>query len=302
MAQNQPLVSVVVAAYQQPAYLNEALQSVIAQTYRPIEIIIVDDASGKEFTDQYILPPEARLIVHETRRATAAITRNTGIRAADGEYLAFLDQDDIWLPEKLQSQVDQLRVNPDASMIFCHFRWVDKSLNDLSEQIAPPVLQSDVVRQMITRNFIECPSQVLMRRAVLDKIGPFDENIRGTAAWELYIRAAGAGPILSDPRVMTLYRQHDQQWSQDSLMMRKGSARTMEKTASWLLKSRPDLWLLLHKRWARWLREIARAQFRSKQERPLALKTLSQALRVWPLDMQSYAVLVKGLLAKPDAA
>jgi hypothetical protein len=106
--------------------------------------------------------------------------------------------------------------------------------------------------------------------------------------------------MLSDPRVMTLYRQHPDQWSKDSLMMRKGSARTMEKTAGWIGNIRPDLKMLVRRRWSRWVREVARAQFKNRDERSQALATLGQALKVWPLDMQSYAVLVKGMMARAE--
>lgn len=300
MAKDHPLVSVIIAAFQQPTFLNEALQSVAAQTYPTIEIIVVDDASGEQYTSRYQLPANARLIVHEKRGKAAAITRNTGIQAATGKYLAFLDQDDVWVPEKLSWQVELMQSQPDVVMTFGHFRWVDEALKEHAEQIDPPALDADPLRDMLFRNFIECPSQVLIRRDAMEKIGLFDPTIRGTAAWEFYIRAAAAGRIVSDPRVMTFYRQHPEQWSQDSLMMRKGSARTMEKTAGWIGNVRPDLKMLVRKRWARWVREVARAQFKSREERPEALSTLGRALKVWPLDWQSYAVLVKGLAARPQ--
>lgn len=300
MSSDPPLVSVIVAAFQQPAYLNEALRSIAAQTYRNVEIIVIDDASGDEFTSQYELSPNARLIVHEQRGKAAAITRNTGIVQATGEYLAFLDQDDIWLPEKTEWQLALMESRPDLVMTFGHFRWVDQELKELPEQIDPPLLNEDPLRDMLFRNFIECPSQVMIRRSAMDKIGLFDPTIRGTAAWEFYIRAAAAGPMVSDPRVMTLYRQHPAQWSKDSLMMRKGSARTMEKTAGWIGNVRPDLKMLVRRRWSRWVREVARAQFSNRQERGEAMGTLMRALKVWPLDMQSYAVLVKGMMAKVE--
>jgi hypothetical protein len=114
----------------------------------------------------------------------------------------------------------------------------------------------------------------MMRRTALGKIGLFDPSIRGTADWDMFIRAAAAGPILSDTRVMTLYRQHELQWSRQQLTLRIGSVSTMEKTASWVLHQRPDLTTLVRKAWARRLRELARAQLDSDQERGLALGTL----------------------------
>ena len=296
-----PLVSIVIAAYQQPEYLNQALRSIAAQTYSAIEIVVVDDASGAEHTAKYELPCNARLIVHDKRSGIAAVTRNTGIEAARGEYIAFLDQDDLWLPEKLSWQVEQMQKRPDARLIFGHFQRIDTAGNPSDNLTSPPRLRRDLLRQIIRRNFIQCPSQVLISRTTLQEIGFFDPTIRGSADWELWIRAVAAGPIIADPRVMTLYRQHDQQWSHNHIMIRQGGARTMEKTASWIGTVRPDLRWQVRRRWARWLREVARAQFRSTQrdERAEALRTLRRGLKLWPLDVQGWSVGVCGLLHLP---
>jgi glycosyltransferase involved in cell wall biosynthesis len=299
--QDTPLVSVVVAAYQQPAFLNLALRSISAQTYPAIEIVVVDDASGPEHTSRYGLPPSARLIVHEQRSGIAAVTRNTGIAVCRGEYVAFLDQDDLWVPEKLSWQVARMQERPDARLIFGHFRRIDAAGNPSARLTAAPKLRRDPLRQIIRRNFIQCPSQVLISRATLREIGFFDPTIRGSADWDLWIRAVAAGPIIADPRVMTMYRQHDQQWSRDRIMVRQGGVRVMEKTAGWIASVRPDLRWQVRRRWARWLREVARAQFRSQQraERAEASRTLRRGLALWPLDVQGWSVGVCGLLHLP---
>ena len=107
-----PVVSVIIAAYQAPNYLKQAIESVQSQTFRDYEIIVVDDCSGEEYTSQYYLPEEATLICHKERYGAPAAPRNTGIRAARGKYVAFLDHDDVWLPDKLAVQVQALEDNP----------------------------------------------------------------------------------------------------------------------------------------------------------------------------------------------
>ncbi len=293
MAGSQPLVSVLMSAFQQPAFLNEALQSVQAQTWKNLEIIVVDDASGPEFTCQYQLPVKAKLLVHPHRRAIAAVNRNVAIAAASGKYLAFLDQDDIWIPEKLAWQVAILEDNPDAVLTFGHYQLVDAGRRPLERQHAPWVTGRDPLKQLIYRNIIHCPSQVMMRRSALDQTGGFDETIRGAADWDMWIRAAAAGPILSDTRVMTLYRKHASQWSRQSLMMVNGSLRVMEKTACWAASLRPDLRGLLRRRQARWLRETARLQMMTAEQAPLAYSTLLGAIRLWPGDPRAYCMLLQ---------
>jgi len=186
-------------------------------------------------------------------------------------------------------------------------QYVDATLRPLDRQRPPPALKRDPLRQMLTRNLIRTPSQVLMCRQTLDRIGWFDETIRGSADWEMWIRAAAAGRVLCDPRVMTLYRQHDPQWSRDRLMLRHGAVRVMEKTATWLPATRPELGAVLRRRHARWLRELARAQLDSAlpQERAQAMSTLRQAVAAWPLGIKSYAQMLRAALVRrcpqPDA-
>jgi len=276
----QPLVSVIVTAYQQPAYLNKALRSVESQTYRPLEIIVVDDGSGSEFTNQYELPPSAKLIVHEKRGGAAAVTRNTGIREARGEFIALLDQDDLWLPDKLAWQIATLQNDPSIILTFCHYQCVDAGSKLIDEPV-PPTVEADVLRQLIGRNIIQCPSLVLLRREMLDRIGLFDERIRGTSDWDLYLRAAAAGPIHLDRRTMAFYRRHDQQWSGDRLMSLNGAVRMMQKTSGWIGGVRPDLKKLVHRAWAKQLRELAREQLDSADEQAQAMKNICRAF--WTL-------------------
>ena len=120
-----PLVSVIILAYQEPACLNGLLASLREQTHPHLEILIVDDASGKPFTDQYLLPDNARLIINPERRALPALSRNTAMRQAQGEFLAFVDQDDRWHPEKLARQAAALQTHPDALMHYTHVAKVD---------------------------------------------------------------------------------------------------------------------------------------------------------------------------------
>ena len=289
--QRPPLVSVLMSAYRQPAFLNEAIRSVARQTYQSFEITVVDDASGPEFVQQYQLPPGAKLIVHPDRLATAAINRNQAIQASSGKYIAFLDQDDVWLPDKLAWQVDSLERQPEAVLTFGHYRRVAENLQEMPDQPRPWTIGKDPLKQLIRRNIIHCPSQVMMRRAALERIGMFDESIRGAADWDMWVRAAAAGPIVADPRVMVLYRHHPNQWSRQNLMTAKGSLCVMEHAAQWAVKQRPDLASFIRRRQARWTRELARIQMQSADERQAAYATLQQAVKLWPYAVRPYLMM-----------
>lgn len=290
-----PLVSVIVSAYRQPAFLNAALAGVATQSYKHIEILVVDDGSGEEFTRQYGLPANARLIVHPLNRGVAAVTRNTGIAAARGKYVAFLDQDDFWLPEKIAVQVEALEEYPEALLHFTHVQKVDAELRPLKKQ-DDPIVMRDAVREMVYRNFIECPSQVMMTRAGLEKLGTFDENIRGASDWDMWLRAAAQGALLSDARALVLYRTHGQQWSKSGVMVATAGARVLEKARGWLAAMHPRLRLLLKLRHARLLREVARVQLERHVHEEEALGNLCRAVKTWPLSFKAWMLMPRALV------
>src|SRR5213078_156464 len=112
MTDEQPLVSVIIPVYNGARYLRAALESVFAQTYRPIEVIVVDDGSGDDSGVIAQSFPDVHFIHQENQGVAAA--RNHGFDAARGEFIAFLDQDDLWTPEKLKVQVNYLLNHPDV--------------------------------------------------------------------------------------------------------------------------------------------------------------------------------------------
>jgi glycosyltransferase involved in cell wall biosynthesis len=115
------LVSVVIPAHNSRRYIVETLDSILAQRHRPLEILVVDDGST-DSTAQMVrgYAPEVRLIEQQQRGHPAA--RNTGIRAAQGEFLAFLDHDDLWSPDKLERQIASFERNPTLDLVFGHIR------------------------------------------------------------------------------------------------------------------------------------------------------------------------------------
>jgi len=117
----EPLISVVIPAHNSGPHLRPTLDSVLAQTYRPLEVIVVDDGSadGTPETVESYGPPV--VLLRQQRRGHPA-ARNAGIRAASGEFLSFLDHDDLWTPEKLSRQMECFRLDPDLDLVFGHIR------------------------------------------------------------------------------------------------------------------------------------------------------------------------------------
>jgi glycosyltransferase involved in cell wall biosynthesis len=197
MQSEKHLVSVIVPVYNGERFLAEALNSILAQNYDLIEVIVVDDGSTdgtSEVAAQY--GPDIRYVYQQNQGPPAA--RNTGLRMARGNLICFLDADDIWTDTKLELQLALLEQNPTAEIILGRFKCWPLPMEysqDPAAHGARPVLS------------LGC---ALMRQSVFDKIGCFDESLRCAEDWDWFLRAREAGvSFLLHEDVVLLYRRHD---------------------------------------------------------------------------------------------
>jgi glycosyltransferase involved in cell wall biosynthesis len=183
-----PLVSVVIPTYNRRPLLQLAIDNVLAQTYPAIELIVVDDGSTDDtaaMVEQYA--GRLTYIKQANRGGTAA--RNTGIRAAAGEYLTFLDHDDLMLPTKIARQVRMLRARPAIGLVHCRWYAIDKDGVRLAKPYVLP--ERNVLRNLVRGCFIWSGGP-LIRRQCLDQVGLFDESI-WSSDWDMWVRMARAG-------------------------------------------------------------------------------------------------------------
>lgn len=213
-----PAISVVIPAYNAAGTLMRAVASVLAQTRKADEIIVVDDAS----TDDTVAVAAAIAAVKLVRlplRHGAAAARNAGIAAAAGSWIAFLDADDVWLPEKLEWQAPAM--TDGASMVFCaseEFAADGASLGDTFRG-RPVVAGSGAWRELLRRNFVATPT-VMAPRELLMENGGFDESLSVGEDQDMWIRLALRGALAYVPQTLvqvyvqrgslSLYRRSDQ--------------------------------------------------------------------------------------------
>src|SRR2546426_189289 len=183
-------VSVVIPVYNGEQYLADAIQSVRDQTYQNVEVIVVDDGSTDGSADVAKKFGEAIRYVHQSNGGVGK-ARNTGIAAARGAYLAFLDQDDLWLPDKLAVQVAYLDSHPEVGAVYCQCQVMGNAelrsdhMRDLRQRLyyyAEPV-KDDVVG--IMRGPCLLMTTTMFRREVLQSIGGFDEAFIGAGAEDM---------------------------------------------------------------------------------------------------------------------
>lgn len=189
MNEKNPTVSVIIPTYNREHLIGRAIQSVLNQTYQDFEIIVVDDASTdntqevvKSFNDLRI-----RYIRHEKNRGGSA-ARNTGIRAARGEYIAFLDSDDEWLPEKLAEQIRVFHQDPECGVVYTDILVVYPDGCELQRRA--PKIKGSMFHKLLEANVVGTTSSVLVRRDCFDKVGLFNEELASCQDWDMWIRLA----------------------------------------------------------------------------------------------------------------
>jgi len=189
-----PLVSIIIPTYNTGQYIKEAVDSALCQTYKNCEVIVVDDGS----TDQtkVILKPHIEskkiIYIYQENKGLAG-ARNTGIRAATGDYIAFLDADDVFLPEKIGRQMLHFAKNPTCDVSYCDlYHFYDEKPGELLKLNYTYYSGTDVFPNLLKRHFI-APLSVIMRRSVFDRFGYFDEQLRRAEDLDLWFRISYLG-------------------------------------------------------------------------------------------------------------
>jgi glycosyltransferase involved in cell wall biosynthesis len=200
-------VSVVIPAHNAQSFIRETLDSVLAQTVQPCEIIVVADCCTDGTTDavrEYA--GHVRLLFSDAGSAAAA--RNAGARAATAEWLAFLDADDCWLPEKLERQLQKVD-DPRTALVYTD-RYNFGNLGDLPEVhgTIQPLFAGDVFIQLLLVGNHITLSSVLVRREVFLELGGFAETLKNAEDWEMWIRVAAAHRVEACTEPLVRYRLH----------------------------------------------------------------------------------------------
>jgi len=186
-----PQVSVIIPTRNRAGFLAGALKSVLEQSFRDLEIVVVDDGGDDDARGvvKGFNPAPIRYLRHDRRRGGAA-ARNTGIVNSSGEYVAFLDDDDEWYPEKLARQMDVMLASPlQVGGVYTGYFIVDRSDGRVRGQIVPSQ-GGNLDETLLAGNCIGGTSSMLLRRACFDKIGLFDERLPSFQDYDLWLRIA----------------------------------------------------------------------------------------------------------------
>jgi glycosyltransferase involved in cell wall biosynthesis len=217
-----PLVSVIIPTYNRADLVRQAVASVRAQTYRDFEIVVVDDGGTDDTGAVLAAGPELRLERHARRRGVSA-ARNTGMAAARGQWLAFLDSDDLWLPEKLARQISRLEGKPELLISQTEETWVRRGV-----AVHKPATHRKAAGNLFLPSLARCmisPSAVILHRRLIEDHGGFDETLPAGEDYDLWLRLTWRYEVdlVDEPLVIKRGGHPDQlsaQWGLDRYRIR----------------------------------------------------------------------------------
>jgi glycosyltransferase involved in cell wall biosynthesis len=201
-----PIISVVVPAYNAEHTILETVDSVLKQTFTDFELIVIDDGSTDQTAKLLQSIADPRLKVFSYPNGSASVARNRGMAHATGDYISFLDADDLWTADKLQAQLAALQAHPEAGVAYS---WTC-NMSPTGEAFYPGVCVTyagNVQAQLLLSNFLASGSNCLIRRDAITSVGAFDPTLEAYEDWDYYLRLAARWPFVGVPKYQILYRQ-----------------------------------------------------------------------------------------------
>jgi glycosyltransferase involved in cell wall biosynthesis len=287
------LVTAVIPTYNYGRFVTQAVDSALAQTYGNVEILVVDDGSTDD-TRERLAPYADRIRYLYQENQSVAAARNTGIRAAKGNLIAFLDADDLWHPHKLELQMRYLADHPAVQLVAVDRLTASAEtwppLTSLAHPRARPITAEELVLQP---HF--APSGVLVRKECFDTVGFFDTSLRNAEDYDMWIRIACRFAVVKLEVPLWWYRVHGNNKSHVPARQEAAGLRVLGKTfaeASPLRKR----WLLKRKAYS-YAAYAAALNYSSERLELLALARILRSFLLWPIPYQRCEVTTP--LARP---
>ncbi|MEQ9355665.1 glycosyltransferase [Coleofasciculus chthonoplastes] len=235
-----PIISVIIPAYNAEKTIKETIESVLNQTVTDFEVLVINDGSTDGTLDVIAGIKDERLRVFSYPHAGVATTRNRGLAHAVGEYISFLDADDLWTPDKLEAQLKALQENPQAAVAYSWTDWIDE-LRQFLRAGGYITENGQVYEKLLVRDFIESGSNPLIRAEAFQSVGKFDESLEFSEDWDMWLRLAACYEFVAVPSAQILYRISPNSASFNVWKMEAGSLRVLEKAWAQAPPTTPNL-------------------------------------------------------------
>jgi len=205
---NLPLVSIILPTYNCASFLPHSIGTILSQTYNSYEIIVIDDGSTDN-TKEVLYPFMQRIkyirLEHNKGLPTA---RNTGIQSAQGKYIAFIDADDLWIPEKLRTDIEYFETHPEVSMVYSKHINIDEKGNDLNGNTKNKLPSGNIFTQLFSEQNFIITSSVVVRKEIFETTGLFDGQLFNCQDWDLWLRIAFHFQVAGIDKPLVKYRHN----------------------------------------------------------------------------------------------
>lgn len=201
-------ISVIIPAYNAAQTITETIASVRQQTIDDWELIVVNDGSTDDTLEVLDRIEDSRLSIISVANSGVAQARNLGLSRATGEYIAFLDADDLWVADKLERQLQALAANPQAVVAYSWTCFVDEQKSGYTYHASASYkYEGNVYPRLLIADFIHSGSNTLIRKQALDRVGGFDSDCNGCEDWDMWLRLAAIGDFTVVPKHQIMYRR-----------------------------------------------------------------------------------------------
>lgn len=222
-------ISVIIPAYNCEKTILATVESVQKQNFSDFEIIVINDGSTDKTLERLDSITDKRVKIFSYQNAGVCAARNRGIFHAKGDYIAFVDADDLWTPDKLKLQLAALKENPEAGVAYS---WTYYFMDGQEDVLFPGnqvYYTGNVYAQLLVNNFLANGSNPLIRKKAIESVGEFDPACTPCEDWDLYLRLAGRWSFVVVPKHQILYRQSSSSASSNLNAIEKGGLTTIEK-------------------------------------------------------------------------
>jgi len=256
-----PTVSVIIHTYNNEQFIAETIDSVLKQTYNDYEIIVVDDGSV-DGTRDALLPYTQKIRYHYKENGGIASAKNAGIALSKTEYIAFLDHDDLWVPDKLKLQIEYFNKNPQVGLVYAKYT----SFRDGKELRTKPDkgYSGWVFKELLSKSFIQT-STVMVKRECLNAVGPYDESFSLGDEYDMFLRISKKFQCGFIDKQLTRYRVHDTNASKNDFLFDKDNLGIYKKIYYNFSDLDSKEKKILKKRIARYSMKVAKELYRQGQ-------------------------------------
>lgn len=231
-----PLISVIIPAYNASQTIRETIETVFKQSFSDFELIVINDGSQDKTLDVLASIRDPRLKVFSYTNAGVSASRNRGLSHARGEFIAFLDADDLWTQDKLEAQLAALQENPQAAVAYSWTNIIDETGQFLRSGVHNSI-SGDVYEELLLNNFLQSGSNPMIRRQALCEVGGFDESLAYSEDREMWLRLAVRYNFIAVPSVQILYRRSASSASANFSKMEAGCLQVIERAFAQAPKS-----------------------------------------------------------------